>query len=693
MASNDFIVELGCAELPPGALRTLSDAFLSGVRDGLDKAGLRYSDARAYATPRRLAVQVDGLQERQADADIEKFGPAVKAAYDADGNPTKAAEGFARSCGVALDALDRDEKDGVEKLVYRSTRQGEATTDLLPGIVDQALSRLPIPRKMRWGSRREEFVRPVYWVLMLFGEAVVKARILGIEAGNQTRGHRFHHPDPITIERPADYAGALEAAYVLADPERRKARIREQVEAEAARREARVVIENDLLNEVSALVEWPVALTGRFDEHFLKVPAEALISSLKQHQKCFYLLDANGAMLPYFIAVSNIESRDPAQVVAGNERVIRPRLADASFFYEMDSKRTLESHRKQLKQIVFQQQLGTVYEKSERVAALAASIATQLGGDADRAQRAAQLAKCDLVTRMVSEFADLQGIMGSYYARNDGEPEDVAAALNEQYMPRFSGDRLPDTLTGAALAIAEKLDTITGLFAIDQPPTGSKDPFALRRAALGVLRIIIGKELDLDLRVSIRAAVDALPETVLEAGREQIAERVFDFMLDRFRAWYQAEGVPHNVFQSVFELRPSRPVDFDRRIQAVRRFSELPECEALAAANKRVANILQKQGTAATGSIQDGLLQEPAEQQLSASVGALQGEVEPLFAAGDYTAGLEKLAGIREPVDRFFDEVLVMADDEALRANRLALLAGLRQLFLQAADISCLHQA
>lgn len=692
MAANDFIVELGCAELPPGALRTLSDAFLSGVCDGLDKAGLGYGAARAYATPRRLAVQVDGLQERQADADIEKFGPAVKAAYDADGNPTRAAEGFARSCGVALDALERDEKDGVEKLVYRSTRQGEATTDLLPGIVDQALSRLPIPRKMRWGSRREEFVRPVYWVLMLFGEDVVKARILGIEAGNQTRGHRFHHPDPITITRPADYADALEKAFVLADPERRKARIREQVEAEAARHDARVVIEDDLLNEVSALVEWPVALTGRFDEHFLEVPPEALISSLKQHQKCFYLLGANGAMLPYFIAVSNIESRDPAQVVAGNERVIRPRLADAAFFYETDNKRTLDSHREQLKQIVFQQQLGTVYEKSERVAALAGSIAAQLGGDADRAQRAAQLAKCDLVTQMVSEFADLQGIMGSYYARNDGEPEDVAAALNEQYMPRFAGDRLPETLTGAALAIAEKLDTITGLFAIDQPPTGSKDPFALRRAALGVLRIIIGKELDLDLRVSIRAAVDALPEQVLEAGREQIAERVFDFMLDRFRAWYQAEGVPHHVFQSVFELRPSRPGDFDRRIQAVKRFSELPECEALAAANKRVANIL-KEDIAAAGTINDDLLQETAEQQLAASVRSLQEEVEPLFAAGDYTAGLEKLAGIREPVDRFFDEVLVMTDDEALRANRLALLAGLRQLFLQAADVSCLHQA
>lgn len=693
MAANDFIVELGCAELPPGALRTLSDAFLSGVRDGLDKAGLSYNDARAYASPRRLAVQVDGLQERQADAAIEKFGPAVKAAYDADGKPTKAAEGFARSCGVALDALDRDEKDGVEKLVFRSTRQGEATTALLPAIVEQALARLPIPRKMRWGSRREEFVRPVYWVLMLFGEEVVKARILGIEAGNQTRGHRFHHPDPITIRRPADYAEALERAFVLADPERRKARIREQVEAEAARHDARVVIEDDLLNEVNALVEWPVALTGRFDEHFLEVPPEALISSLKQHQKCFYLLDASGSMLPYFIAVSNIESRDPAQVVAGNERVIRPRLADAAFFYETDNRHTLESHREQLKQIVFQQQLGTVYEKSERVASLAASIAAQLGGDAGRAERAAQLAKCDLVTHMVSEFADLQGIMGSYYARNDGEAEDVAAALNEQYMPRFSGDRLPDTLTGSALAVAEKLDTITGLFAIDQPPTGSKDPFALRRAALGVLRIIIGKELDLDLRVCIRDAVDALPEQVLEAGREQIGERVFDFLLDRFRAWYQAEGIPHDVFQSVFELRPSRPVDFNRRIQAVKRFSELPECDALAAANKRVANILQKQDTAETASIDNDLLQEPAEQQLAASVRSLQAEVEPLFAAGDYTAGLEKLAGIRQPVDRFFDEVLVMADDDALRTNRLALLAGLRQLFLQAADISCLHQA
>ncbi|MGM0632966.1 MAG: glycine--tRNA ligase subunit beta [Pseudomonadota bacterium] len=692
MAANDFIVELGCAELPPGALRTLSDAFLSGVRDGLDRAGLSYGDARAYATPRRLAVQVDGLQERQADADIEKFGPAVKAAYDADGNPTRAALGFARSCGVKLEALERDEKDGVEKLVFRSTRKGEATSALLPAIVDQALARLPIPKKMRWGSRREEFVRPVYWVLMLFGQDVVNTRILGIEAGNTTRGHRFHHPDVITLSEPQDYVEALEKAYVLADPKRRKARIREQVEAEAARQGARVVIEDDLLDEVSALVEWPVALTGRFDEHFLEVPPEALISSLKQHQKCFYLLDDNDRMLPFFIAVSNIESRDPAQVVAGNERVIRPRLADAAFFYETDSRQPLESHRQQLQQIVFQQQLGTVYEKSERVAALASAIATQIGSDPAMAARAARLAKCDLVTHMVSEFADLQGIMGSYYARNDGEPDDVTAAMTEQYMPRFAGDRLPETRTGAALAIAEKLDTITGLFAIDQPPTGSRDPFALRRAALGVLRIIIGKELELDLYQSIRAAVDALPETVLESGREQITERVFEFMLERFRAWYQAEGVSHDVFQSVFALRPTRPLDFDRRVRAVKRFNDLPEAEALAAANKRVANILQKEEAGVGNTVDDDLLQEDAEKTLAADVRSLKARVEPLFGTGDYTTGLETLAGIREPVDRFFDEVLVMCEDEALRNNRLALLSALRQLFLQAADISCLHK-
>lgn len=691
MAANDFLVELGCAELPPGALKALSGAFLSGVRDGLDKAGLGYGEVRAYATPRRLAVQVDALQDRQKDTDIEKFGPAVKAAYDADGQPTKAAQGFARSCGVSLDELERDQKDGIEKLVFRSLRKGEETIRLLAGIVDQALNRLPIPKKMRWGNRREEFVRPVYWVLMLYGEQVVDTTILGVRAGNTTRGHRFHHPDTITLSRPADYEAALEQAYVVADPARRRERIRAQVEAEAEKLQARVVIEDDLLDEVTALVEWPVALTGRFDEHFLDVPPEALISSLKQHQKCFYVVDAEGRMLPYFITVSNIESRDPRQVITGNERVIRPRLADAGFFYEADSKRSLASHREQLRKIVFQQQLGTVYEKGERVTALAGRIAEQIGGNAEQARRAGQLGKCDLVTQMVGEFAELQGIMGYYYARKDGEPDDVAAALNEQYMPRFSGDRLPETLTGAALSVAEKLDTIVGLFAIDQPPTGSKDPFALRRAALGVLRIIVEKELDLNLREAIAEAVDALPESVLEAGREEVTDRVFAFMLERFRAWYQAEGVRPDVFQSVFELRPTRPLDFDRRIQAVKRFRQLPECDALAAANKRVANILQKQENA-DRELDINLLQDPAEKELADSVRSLRDTVEPLFASGDYTSGLEKLAAVRGPVDRFFDEVLVMTDDEALRANRLQLLSGLRDLFLQVADVSCLHR-
>lgn len=692
MAAEDFIIELGCAELPPKALRPLSNAFRQGIAAGLEKTGLGHGDIKAFATPRRLAVRVEKLQTRQQDTELEKFGPAVQAAFDNDGKAKPAALGFARSCGVEVEALERAEKDGVEKLVYRAFRKGLDTRELLPDIVSQALARLPIPRKMRWGSTRDEFVRPVYWVLMLLGADVVKARFFGIDTGKVTYGHRFHHPDPITINAPGEYEKALLHASVITDYDERKSTIRQQVEAEGHALDAQAVIEDDLLEEVTSLVEWPVALTGRFDNHFLRVPAEALVSSLKNHQKCFYVVDRKGNMLPHFIAVSNITSRDPAQVVSGNERVIRPRLADAAFFYETDCKTPLAERVPALKKIVFQQQLGTVYEKCERVSALAGFIAGQTGANKAWCERAAMLAKADLVSEMVLEFAELQGIMGYHYAHHDKEADEVAAALNEQYMPRFSGDQLPETPTGAVLAIAEKLDTITGLFAIGQPPTGSKDPFALRRAALGALRIIVEKELPLDLRECINFATKSYQSIVKDMPWDTAAQ-VFDFMLERFRAWYRDEGVSAEVFQSVFELKPSRPLDFARRIRAVHHFASLPESDALAAANKRVANILQQLPEQTLPAIDQELLSEPAELELASEIERLTNEVHPLFDKADYTSGLEKLADCKSTVDRFFDEVLVMDENAAVRLNRLALVNALRQLFLEVADISCLHRA
>ena len=691
MTVKDFLVEIGCGELPPKALQTLSDAFANGVTKGLKDAGLDVGIVEQFAAPRRLAVRVSALETFQKDIAHEKFGPAVISAYDKEGKPTPAAAGFARSCGVDISSLEKIEKDGVEKLVFRSVHKGRSTAELLPAIIVDALAKLPVPRKMRWGSSREEFVRPVHWILILFGADVIETTIFGVQSDNYTCGHRFHHNKPIVIKNPADYETLLySTGKVQADYQKRKDRVRTLVLAEAARLSAAVVIDEDLLNEVSSMVEWPVALTGRFDTAFLDVPAEALISSLKNHQKCFYLLDQQGKMLPYFIAVSNIESRDPAQVIAGNERVIRPRLADAAFFFETDKKQTLVSRQEQLKSIVFQQKLGTVFDKSARIANLAGFIAERLNANKAWCERAALLSKCDLLSNMVSEFAELQGIMGYHYAVHDKEPVEVAIALNEQYMPRFSGDRLPSSMTGSILAIADKLDTIVGLFMIGQPPTGSKDPFALRRAALGVLRILVEKQLDLDIVESVRFAAEAYPN--IGGSKPEVATQVFDFLLERFRAWYQLENVSAEVFQSVFALRPSRPLDFNQRIKAVHRFSQLPESSSLASANKRVSNILQKQeGGALNLNVDIKLFSEDAEKELAQLIATKSAQVKPLFAEGRYTEGLELLAKTKPAVDRFFDEVLVMSEDPHVRANRLALISQLRNLFLEVADISYLQ--
>lgn len=689
MTQADFLIELGTEELPPKALKSLQDAFADGLLQRLEAAGLSHGDSHRYGAPRRLALWVKDLQLAQPDEAFERRGPAVKAAFDADGNPTKAAQGFAGSNGVSVDQLERMTTDKGEWLVYRGVEPGKATLELLPELVQQTLDALPIPKRMRWGSSRIEFVRPVQWLVMLLGDQVVPAEVYGVESGNESRGHRFHAPEAITLHRPSDYAEALKKAYVLADFNERRERIRVAAEQVASDAGVQVVIDDDLLDEVTSLNEWPVALLGRFEERFLDVPAEALISSMQEHQKYFPTHNAQGELAPSFVFIANLESRDPAQVIAGNEKVIRPRLADAAFFWDTDRKTPLVDRVEKLKAVTFQQQLGTLYSKAERLKAIAADIAQRLGDDVTQAERAAWLAKADLVTDMVFEFDDMQGIAGYYYALNDGEDTQVAQAIAEQYRPAGAGDVLPKTRVGMAVALADRLDNLAGLFGIGQPPTGTKDPFALRRAALGVLRILVERELDLDLRDLVSFAADQhadLPE------RATVVEQVVSYALERFSAWYSDAGIRPDVFQAVRALELSRPLDIDRRVKAVANFSVLDQAEALAAANKRVSNLLSKAGDEVAADVDAGLFSEAPEGVLWQALQTAEAEVAPLLATNDYQAALQRLAGLRDSVDAYFDGVMVMADDARVRANRLAVLSRLRQLFLQVADISLLQQ-
>ncbi|MEQ6917883.1 glycine--tRNA ligase subunit beta [Halomonas aquatica] len=688
MAANTLLVELGVEELPPGAIDELSDALAEGVRRGLTEADIDAGEVFAYASPRRLAVQVHDLDDKQPDRDIERRGPALAAAFK-DGQPTKAAEGFARSCGVTVDQLIHLETDKGTWLGYREQQQGEATTSLLPAIVQKAIDALPVPKNMRWGASRVEFSRPVHWLVMLYGNQVVKASALGLEAGRTTRGHRFHAPEPIELAHADDYLAALEGAWVLADRDQRRERIREQVLAEAEVLDAEAVIDENLLVEVSGLVEWPVALTGSFDERFLEVPPECLISSMKANQKYFHLLDEEGRLKPLFITVSNIDSAFPDQVIQGNERVIRPRLADAAFFYDTDRKRSLGDRAPELAGVVFQKQLGSLSDKAHRNAAVAAFIAGGIGGDVHDARRAAELAKCDLVTEMVLEFPELQGIMGRYYATYDGEHHEVALALEEQYLPRFATDAIPQGRTGLALALADRLDTLTGIFGIGQRPSGTKDPFALRRAAIGVINILVKGELNLDLRELLELSAAQHQELPYAEG---LVDEVLAYMLDRFRAWAADEGIEAEAYLSVRARPVTEPLDFARRLRAVQGFTRREEAAALAAANKRVSNILTKQEHDGDIRVDAAQLQEPAEKTLYEAVESCRDKVMPLFAEARYSQALDALATLREPVDHFFDQVMVMAEDPAVRRNRLALLAGLQALFLEVADISLLQQ-
>ncbi len=688
---DDLLIELGTEELPPKALAKLSKAFHQGVEQGLKKAELTFDDIRPYATPRRLALVISKLQTKQPDRVVERRGPAVTAAFDEEGNPTKALLGFAGSCGVEVDDLDTMKTDKGAWLVFKQEQVGATAAELLPEIIQQALNDLPIPKRMRWGDLPGEFVRPVHWLIVLLGDEIVPMDLLGVTADRFTRGHRFHYPQPIRVSSPMTYAPQLETeGHVMVDFEARKEAIEGQVKELADKLKGTAIINPELLEEVTGLVEWPVALAGNFDQRFLELPPEALISSMEGHQKYFAVEAKDGKLLPHFITVSNIASQDPAQVIAGNERVILPRLSDAAFFWDTDRKRALADHQEQLKTIVFQNKLGTVYDKSQRVASLAAEIAAQIDGQPQLAERAAKLAKCDLVTEMVGEFPELQGIMGRYYARLDGEDNEVAEALDEQYQPRFAGDDLPATRTGQAVSLAEKLDTLTGLFGIGQPPSGVKDPFALRRAALGVLRILIEKSLDLDLTRLLDKAAASFDGTLSE---NDVSEQVMQYFFDRLRGYALEQGFKSDEFEAVLTVRPTRPLDFMQRLKAVAAFRKLEQAESLAAANKRIGNILRKNDSeTAEPEVKDSLLQEAAEKALAEKVSEAKRELAPLSAKADYTGVLNYLAGMRETVDSFFDDVMVMADDEMVRQNRLALLNQTRALFLGVADISCLQE-
>ncbi len=687
--TRDFLVEIGTEELPPKSLLALATAFADGIASGLESAGLKHGAVERYATPRRLAVRVRRLAEQQPDRAIERRGPPLKAAFDAQGSPTQAALAFARSCGTEVAALEKLETPKGVWLVHRGTEPGARTSVLLPGIVQSALDGLPIAKRMRWGAGTAEFVRPVHWVLMLFGRDEIPCEILGVLAGGVTYGHRFMAPKPLRVGSPSSYVAVLrKRGRVVADIHERRETIRQGVAAVASRLQGEAVIDEALLDEVTALVEWPVPLAGRFDAQFLELPAEVPIATMQDHQRYFPVRDASGKLMPWFVTVANIESADPAQVIAGNERVVRPRLSDAAFFWTTDRKSRLESHREALRRVTYQTQLGSLYDKSERVRTLARDIAGAIGADAALADRAAELCKCDLLTAMVGEFPELQGLMGRYYAQHDGEAAEVCEAIREQYLPRFAGDALPDTRTGMALAVADKLDTIAGIFATGQKPTGTRDPFGVRRAALGLLRIAVERRLDLDLPRLIERGLSSLPF----AAPEGTARDVYDYVFERLRAYYldgeAGMTVTTEMFDAVLATRPASPLDFDSRLRALARFLGLPDAASLAAANKRIANILRKASGPIGVAIDDSLLLDPAEQILAEQVTAVARLVEPKFRAREYTEALQGLAVLRKAVDEFFDSVMVMAEDPALRANRLALLGRLRALFMHAADLS-----
>ena len=692
--SADFLVEIGTEELPPKALRSLMEAFGENLAAAVDEQRLAHGKVHTYASPRRLAVLIEDLAAGQEDRTVSQKGPPVNVAFDDDGKPQPPALAFAKKCGVEVSELQRTKTRKGEWLSYKLKEAGRTAAELMPELVEQALAALPIPRRMRWGDGDAEFVRPVHWVVLLHGKDVVKASMFGLEAGRKSQGHRFHSKGEVSITEPSKYVELLrDKGHVIADFNERRKLIEKDAGAAAKDAGGFVVDGESLYDEVAALVEWPVAVTGSFDDAYLELPRECVISTLTGHQRYFPVADKNGKLLPKFVTIANIDSTDPAQVRDGNERVIRPRLGDAAFFWDSDRKRSLSSRLDNLRDVVYQRGLGSLFDKSTRTADLTRAIARQLDADPLNVERAATLCKCDLLTGMVGEFPDLQGTMGRYYAESDGEPPAVATAIGEHYRPRFAGDELPVTQDGQMLAIADKLDTLAGVFAIGKKPSGNRDPFGLRRAALGIIRIVVECGLDLDLRAVIDTAAAAQPKGKLDA--DAIAAEVYEFITDRLRRYFldRDDSLDTETFDAVLARQPSSLVDFERRLEAVQAFIELDAAASLAAANKRIANILRQAGDDVADDVKEKLLTEPAEAALYEALGKADEKVQPLLAERRYTDALNELAGLRETVDRFFDDVMVMAEDKALRNNRLALLSRLRELFLDVADISRLSIA
>ncbi|MDE9445442.1 glycine--tRNA ligase subunit beta [Xenorhabdus bovienii] len=689
MIQQTFLVEIGTEELPPKALRSLAESFAANFEAELKNANLGHGEISWFAAPRRLALKVANLAVAQADREVEKRGPAIAQAFDTEGKPTKAAEGWARGCGITVDQAERMVTDKGEWLLYRAQVKGREAKELLADMVSSSLGKLPIPKLMRWGDKETQFVRPVHTVTMLLGSDVIDGEILGIKSDRIIRGHRFMGEAEFAIDNAEQYPAILqERGRVIADYYARKALIKRDAEQAAMQLGGVADLTDSLLEEVTSLVEWPVVLTAKFEEKFLEVPAEALVYTMKGDQKYFPVYDKSGKLMANFIFVANIESSDPQQIISGNEKVVRPRLADAEFFFKTDRKQRLEDNLLRLETVLFQKQLGTLRDKTDRIQALAGWIAEKIGADVTHATRAGLLSKCDLMTNMVFEFTDTQGVMGMHYARHDGEAEDVALALNEQYQPRFSGDELPSTVVSCAVAIADKMDTLAGIFGIGQHPKGDKDPFALRRAALGVLRIIVEKKLPLDLQTLAEEAVRLYGDKLTN---ENVVDDVVEFMLGRFRTWYQEQGYSVDAIQAVLARRPTQPADFDARMKAVTYFRTLDEAVSLAAANKRVSNILAKSEEKLNDSVLASVLKAAEEIQLATHLVVLKDKLAPLFAEGNYQDALVELASLREVVDAFFDNVMVMDEDQQVRINRLTLLSELRELFLRVADISLLQ--
>lgn len=688
MTTETLLIELGTEELPPKSLKMLATTFFEQIKTQLESANLNYDEINWYATPRRLAVKATGLSSAQADKVVEKRGPAVSVAFDENNQPSKAAQGWARSNGITVGEAERLVTDKGEWLLYKATVTGKTVQALVPDMVKQAVAKLPVPKPMRWGAGRTQFIRPVHTLVMLYGSEIINGEILDVASSNTSTGHRFHHHGLVTINHANDYEQLMKDAHVLVDYQARQDLISEQIKAEAEKISGVALVDQELLEEVTSIVEWPVSLIGSFDKEFLNVPPEPLIYSMKDHQKYFPVNDAKGNLLNQFIFVSNIESKDPTQVIKGNEKVIRPRLADAEFFFKTDKKQSLESRLTSLENVLFQKQLGTLKEKSTRIASLSAYVAAKVGESSELAHRAGLLCKTDLMSEMVLEFPQVQGTMGKYYAQHDGESADVAQALEDQYRPRFSGDKLPEGNIGCGVAIADKVDTLVGIFGINQPPKGDKDPFALRRAAIGLIRIIIEKDLPLDIAELVQQSIDSYEDKLTN---DKTLSDVISFVMGRFKAFYQEQGITVDVIQAVLAKSPTAPLDFDKRIKAVSHFKTLPESATLAAANKRVGNILAKFDGELFEGFDLALAEEAVENELSSVYLSAQSKVAPAIEGKDYQLALTELAALKAPIDAFFDGVMVMADDEKVKTNRLTLLNEIRNSFLAVADISVLQ--